>query len=88
MDSAAPVRVHPGPWNAKAEAYWLAINVKAGVDTDEGVYAPLEASSPSTSDPANAGKHHGGLGLIMIVRYSDTPCGKSFMFEKLQSNYI
>jgi hypothetical protein len=77
MESAPPVQIRPAPWDAKAEMYWLALHLKAGVDTDAGVYAPLEASSPTFSDPELAGKHRGGLGLIMIVRYSDIPCGES-----------
>jgi hypothetical protein len=76
MESAPPVQIRPAPWNAKAEMYWLALYLKAGVDTDEGVYAPLEASSPIFSDPEISGKHRGGLGLIMIVRYLETPCGE------------
>lgn len=77
MDTTAPVEVHPGPWDTKAETYWLALNLKSDADREDGVYAPLELSSPATSDPAQVGKNHGGLGLIMIVRYADTPCGSS-----------
>jgi hypothetical protein len=75
-DLAPPVQVRPGPWNVKAETYWLALYLGAGADNEEGVYAPLELSSLIISDAKIAGKHRGGLGLIMIVRYSDTPCGK------------
>jgi len=75
MTSTAPVQIKPAPWNTKAETYWLALNLGANDEIPQGVYAPLEASSPATSDPEHAGKHRGGLGLIMIVRYSDTPCG-------------
>lgn len=42
----------------------------------EGVYAPLEASSPEFADPQLAGEFKGGLGMIMVVRYEDTPAGK------------
>lgn len=75
MTSPAPVQIKPAPWDTKAEKYWLALNLGASGKFPQGVYAPLEASSPTTSDPEHAGKHRGGLGLIMIVRYSDTPCG-------------
>ena len=75
MATLETVDIRPAPWNTKAETYWLALNLKAGADADEGVYAPLELSSPTTSDPKIAGKHYGGLGLIMLVRYIDSPCG-------------
>jgi len=75
MESPAPVQINPAPWYTKAETYWLAVKLGASSELPEGVYAPLEASAPATSDPEYAGKHRGGLGLIMIVRYSDTPCG-------------
>ena len=76
MDSPVlPVKVRPAPWQMKAETYWLTLNLPAGFDSEKGVYAPLEASSKTTTDPELVGKHSGGLGLIMIVRYSDTPCG-------------
>jgi hypothetical protein len=80
MESEPPVQIRPPPWNAKADVYWLALYLKAGVDTDTGVYAPLEASSPLITDPDLAGKHRGGLSLIMIVRYFEAPCGQ-FFFE-------
>jgi hypothetical protein len=75
MESPEHVRVAPAPWDTTAETYWLALYLKAGADGDSGVYAPLEFSSPSTTDPQKSGNYHGGLGLIVIVRYRDTPCG-------------
>ena len=48
-----------------------------GGDTlPDDVYAPLEAQSVSFSDPAKGGRFRGGLGMIQIVRYSDTPVGR------------
>jgi hypothetical protein len=38
-------------------------------------YSPLEASSPAFADPAQSGAFKGGLGLVIIIRYSDTPLG-------------
>ena len=75
MDLPEHTQVRPAPWDTKAETYWLVLYLKSGVDKEDGVYAPLELSSPTTSDPQSAGKHCGGLGLIVIVRYLDTPCG-------------
>lgn len=40
------------------------------------VYGPLEAQTASFSDPRKAGRFRGGLGMIQIVRYSDTPVGQ------------
>ena len=74
MDSSS-IKVQPAPWATKAETYWLALYLRSGVDSEAGVYAPLEASAPTIRDPVQAGKHVGGLGLIMIVRYTDTPVG-------------
>ena len=45
----------------------------------DNVYAPLEAASSSFADPKLAGKFRGGVGNIQIVRYSDTPAGKSML---------
>lgn len=75
MTSPAPVEIKRAPWDTKAKMYWLVLNLGASGKFPQGLYAPLEASSPATSDPEYLGKHRGGLGLIMIVRYSDTPCG-------------
>ncbi len=75
MTSPTPVQIKPAPWDTKVEKYWLVLNLGASGEFPQGVYAPLEASSAATSDPEHAGKHRGGLGLIMIVRYLDSPCG-------------
>lgn len=41
----------------------------------ESIYDPLEASAPGFADAKLAGEFRGGLGMIMVVRYLDTPTG-------------
>ncbi|KAI9677714.1 MAG: hypothetical protein M1829_002486 [Trizodia sp. TS-e1964] len=63
----------PAPWTCKCETYWLPFWSSSTLPAD--AYAPLEASSAAFSSPALAGSFHGGLGMMQIVRYSDTPVG-------------
>lgn len=51
--------------------------VTLGRGLPEGVYDPLEASSPEFADPSTAGEFRGGIGVVVIVRYSETPVGKT-----------
>lgn len=52
-----------------------------GATLPDNAYAPLEAQSASFSDPEEVGKFRGGLGMIQVVRYSDTPVGKYYTFS-------
>ncbi|KAI9817142.1 MAG: hypothetical protein M1827_001254 [Pycnora praestabilis] len=63
----------PPPWTCKCEAYWL-ISYAAG-PLPENAYAPLEAASGPFSSSEQAGQFKGGLSMIQIVRYSETPVG-------------
>lgn len=47
-----------------------------GETLPDNVYAPLEAQFASFSHLQEAGRFRGGLGMIQIVRYSDTPVGQ------------
>lgn len=67
-----PVPIKPAPWTTKCASYWLLLNLRK---LPEDVYDPLEASSPEFADPQLAGEFKGGLGMIMVVRYEDTPTG-------------
>ncbi|KAF2493662.1 hypothetical protein BU16DRAFT_464911 [Lophium mytilinum] len=69
----APVSVKPAPWNTQCETYWLMLYMPAVLP--EGLYDPLEASSPHFADPNLSGEFKGGLAIIMVVRYKDTPTG-------------
>ncbi|KAF1968273.1 hypothetical protein BU23DRAFT_480788 [Bimuria novae-zelandiae CBS 107.79] len=63
-----PVPFVESPWDLHAETYVLFLNLKT---LPPGTYDPLEAS---WSDASN-GTFTGGLGAIMIVRYTSTPVG-------------
>ena len=64
----------PAPWTCKCEAYWMMFN--GSKTLPDNVFAPLEAQSTSFSHSQEAGKFRGGLGMIQIVRYSNTPVGQ------------
>jgi hypothetical protein len=68
-----PVPHFLAPWNLKSECYWLFLTLKS---LPVGLYDPLEASSDACAGK-DAGEFKGGLGIIMIVRYKDTPVGMS-----------
>ena len=69
-----PVPRSLAPWTTKSECYWLFVTLKS---LPPGLYDPLEAGSDQcVGDKAGAFK--GGLGCIMIVRYSETPVGMYF----------
>ena len=63
----------PAPWTCKCTAYWLLSTSPSILPAD--AYAPLEASSAALSDPIQAGAFKGGLAMVQVVRYSDTPVG-------------
>lgn len=65
-----PVQRAPAPWTMKAESYLLFLRLK---ELPQGLYDELEAT---WGDEA-LGAFEGGLGAVMIVRYADTPVGRS-----------
>jgi hypothetical protein len=65
-----PVTRSSAPWSLKAESYVLFLKLET---LPEGVYAPLE----ETWGDEGLGTFMGGIGTVMIVRYSNTPVGKS-----------
>ncbi|PSN71640.1 hypothetical protein BS50DRAFT_232553 [Corynespora cassiicola Philippines] len=64
--SGHPVVHAPAPWTTKSETYWLFLTLKS---LPKGIYDALEL------DLEKGGDFKGGLGIIIIVRYSDTPVG-------------
>lgn len=60
----------PAPWTCKCETYWLMLWLPRTLPAD--VYGTLEGSSLSDDRSSDA---RGGLGMVQIVRYSDTPVG-------------
>lgn len=65
-----PVHRVPAPWTLKAESYLLFVKLS---ELPKGVYDRFEGA---WEDEA-LGRFEGGLGAVMIVRYTDTPVGKS-----------
>ncbi|KAJ8112008.1 hypothetical protein OPT61_g5522 [Boeremia exigua] len=68
MEDAPPVERAPAPWTLKAESYLLFLKLQG---LPEGVYDTLEEAW----EDEGMGRFEGGLGAIMIVRYTDTPVG-------------
>lgn len=69
----APFVIAPAPWACKFDTYWMLFYHKGPLP--DNAYDPLEQSSPAFSDPALAGEFKGGLGMIQICRYLETPVG-------------
>jgi hypothetical protein len=81
MASAHPVPHVPAPWTTKAECYWLFLYLK---DLPIGLYDLLEeerfGDGMLSEEKEKVGEFKGGLGVVMIVRYADTPVGKLVYF--------
>jgi len=60
----------PAPWKCKIDTYWLIYYQSLPLSPD--IYAPLEADTPSFSSSSG----HGGLAMIQLVRYLDSPVGR------------
>ena len=60
--------VKPPPWTIRGDMYWLVLRMKT---LPLGIYDPLEDAHLSSE----ANDFRGGFGLVMIIRYTDTPCG-------------
>jgi len=73
LESNPPFVLAPPPWQTKCDIYWLPSYGRGPLPAN--AYSPLEASSPTFADPAQSGDFKGGLGLVMIIRYSETPVG-------------
>jgi hypothetical protein len=71
--SIHPVARTKAPWPLKAESYMMFLRMK---ELPKGVYDQLE----EVWSGEEFGKFEGGLGAIMIVRYSDTPVGMFHLF--------
>jgi hypothetical protein len=65
---AHPVLRAKAPWPLKAESYLLFLKMN---ELPKGVYDTLE----EVWEGSEFGEFKGGLGAVMIVRYSDTPVG-------------
>lgn len=64
-----------GPWkNLRAESYSLFLSVK---DLPKGTHDEFEKAW----DEEEMGKFVGGLGAVIIVRYSETPVGMCYFVK-------
>ena len=66
-----PVQRSLAPWTLKAESYLLFLKLK---ELPLSLYDRLEEAW----EDENLGRFEGGLGAVMIVRYSETPVGGFF----------
>ena len=76
-----PVQRSLAPWTLKAESYLLFLKLK---ELPLGLYDRLEEAW----EDENLGRFEGGLGAVMIVRYSETPVGGFFSTFSLHYIYI
>ncbi|KAF2006776.1 hypothetical protein P154DRAFT_422340 [Amniculicola lignicola CBS 123094] len=72
-----PIRLAPAPWQTKSECYWLLMTLRS---LPKGIYDPLEEEAiglgtESEERKKEVGEFKGGLGIIMVVRYTSTPVG-------------
>lgn len=65
-----PVLRAKAPWQLKSESYMMFLKVR---ELPQGLYDQLEEVWAADE----FGTFEGGLGAVMIVRYSDTPVGRS-----------
>ena len=75
-----PVQRSLAPWTLKAESYLLFLKLK---ELPLGLYDRLEEAW----EDENLGRFEGGLGAVMIVRYSETPVGGFFFTFSLHYIY-
>lgn len=66
-----PVPRSPAPWTLSAESYILFLKLS---ELPKGIYDPLEEAWADEK----LGEFKGGLGAIMIIRYTGTPVGMYF----------
>ncbi|CAP60262.1 uncharacterized protein PODANS_1_5710 [Podospora anserina S mat+] len=71
-----PILAAPPPWNTKATMYLIPFwtSSKTAANLPQKAYHPLEYQS-SFSSPQASGKPLGGLSMVQIIRYHETPVG-------------
>ncbi|KAH8097115.1 hypothetical protein BXZ70DRAFT_944312 [Cristinia sonorae] len=72
-----PFPVAPSPWFCRGEAFTFVTTIRASRDNASllpGSFNDLEGES-LFADRAHVGEYKGGLAMVMIVRYTDTPVG-------------
>lgn len=75
-DDVEALKVAQAPWTCTAQVYSIFMQSKPDKSTTglpPTAYAPLERDSFFASP--EAGRYIGGLGGLMVIRYTDTPVG-------------
>lgn len=67
------------PWKLKGTVYMFPFWTKASDIAEAGkagiTYSPLEAKSAFAASSEDSGKHLGGLSMIQVIRYTESPVG-------------
>jgi hypothetical protein len=69
--STEPYVLAPAPWELKASVAYVVPMIGLTPDVPEKAFAPLERNSSY----ATSGQLLAGTGLMMVIRYSDSPVG-------------
>ena len=69
--SNEPYVVAPAPWDLQAETAYLVPMIDLSPDLPDKAWSPLERNSSF----ASSGTFVAGTGLLMIIRYKDSPVG-------------
>ncbi|KAK1982020.1 hypothetical protein LZ30DRAFT_591432 [Colletotrichum cereale] len=69
-NSSAPIEPAPAPWTLKGTVYAITF-VPPSTDLPTKAFAPLERQFASATE----GEFIGGLGMIQIIRYTESPVG-------------
>ncbi|RDA88717.1 hypothetical protein CP532_4065 [Ophiocordyceps camponoti-leonardi (nom. inval.)] len=72
-----PIQLIPPPWHVTGDVYCLSFWSSSSAARNlpaEHVFSPLEASDPNFANPPGS-RPAGGLGMIQIIRYHDSPVG-------------
>lgn len=65
----------PPPWTTKSTAYLLPFYHSPSQPLPSKAYTPLSASHAPFSEEPQCGVFKGGLGLLHLLRYTETPVG-------------
>ncbi|OLN82002.1 hypothetical protein CCHL11_09275 [Colletotrichum chlorophyti] len=69
-NSTIPIRLAPAPWTLKGTVYALTF-IPLSTDLPTKAFPPLERQYPSAVE----GKYLGLIGMIQIIRYTESPVG-------------
>ncbi|MCJ1354015.1 MAG: hypothetical protein MMC33_004002 [Icmadophila ericetorum] len=70
IDEPQTIPIAPSPWTLKATIYLFSFYISSSQQLPLWAYSPLESKSSFAS-----GKSCGGLSMVQIIRYLDSPAG-------------